>query len=1485
MGGTTPPVEFGDGLVLLDDFEDGPRDIWTQDHQAWAESSKSFTGATSIGMYDESDGNAAWVDQHILARGEVGPIKRVEFYFEERWYCNGGGLQFIANEGATNRNKHVAGVGQHSPQWAVIDGDEGVDVYPNNFQSTPGSDWTRCEVEFLYSQGEVKYTFETVKTGQTVEYRGEMKNHGIVDEIAFANFNTPQDLATQSVGNKNRVWMFIDEISIERPSPTSLWRNFSKFNEPLSDEWNIYDSDWGRMSEYSVTGGQSVGLNKDDTQRTLATHPIESARQYQIIAKQLEPGGGGAWLFLNGDKKPVTGIALYENDVGMIDDKDTRFSDVSYRGKTTSGVGNWSVINTSFDYANNKATIKTWEPLTGESTQYTITTLYEGPVEYIEYVNIDMLDDLTGNPTTYSPYRIATDSISYADPFFPSDFEMASDFESSSLSGWDNTVSGFQTEEGGQVTGSKAGAIDHDGNAYTLGTLQTGSLQVFKGYLKESSSSNGVGIEFLTDNRTRAAAIATFNPQWTIYSGGETDRQYQINNGSYDTWYEIQVTFQYRKGKVIYELTNVQTGDTFRRTTDLLVSSSPVTKVEVVNANNGGSLADQNGGGSTHVSLDSFEKVPLDVESSTPDKPSISYRLITDRVPPKIEISWSADVDSSYPFNFRLERKPIGGEYSLVDIFDRTESSYSTILPYPARFKYRIRGEKLPGNSNWAETDTIYVEPPKEHIQLPELFEDFESGIDSERWNYGNLSFKDNTATGEGRSAKVSRGWWGYGKGLAFVELPEPVKQIAFYANFSNTGIWFYGDANTEHHWGRDNYDPDYVTEDVVTSFGRVGGTNKLYIHGPEQHEGGKQLAVLSTLPDSRVNNWQYVRVTFDYEKGQAHYVIQDTQTDDVAERVVGLDTSQAVKEFRICKVPNKDHFRQREEYFNGTGMLIDEIRYTPFEPSEPTELDIDFEYNDDGEPVGKASWEWPGNVAQYRVEARQGNDEFELVGVLDEKSATIPLTAQKDTVEVRVRASTFGTKSNWTTSEEVVTPLPDLKGVSMEPAQSKQGASFRLSWTRPLIQGVEFKVGVKRLSGEAAQEVGSNPDIPLVFKTTDNSYTHQFEENRGTYWMAVQAVKGKRKSPTTTKILEYNRNIAEATDISLHIDQEAGLVTAEWSRDINYRYLDWKVEWVVNRSPVYTERIDNYNYNRGPTAELDLTSDRITDEPQSVSIRIKNSVLGVNDEEIPWVESRTYEISPAPVESLNAVKRGREVELSWNEPKYGGGAYLISAKPNGNKYQQVTTTSETEYTHQVDEDIDTLQFRVSTYQNSMTAPPVKSKEISFSSQTREPKVPDVVSRPDFDDSVATSQVTVTDSPTLKMADSAEWKKHVNNAHIKDGDFVLSVGGELSLTEVNISPGGQRNENVANEYIALTNVGEGTLNLSGATVTDRTGYRFQFPTGSSLNPGETIRVHTGKGEDSETDVYWGKKVKVWEDSNDIITVRSKNGEVLLEENL
>ncbi|MFJ9079453.1 lamin tail domain-containing protein [Streptomyces sp. NPDC102278] len=80
------------------------------------------------------------------------------------------------------------------------------------------------------------------------------------------------------------------------------------------------------------------------------------------------------------------------------------------------------------------------------------------------------------------------------------------------------------------------------------------------------------------------------------------------------------------------------------------------------------------------------------------------------------------------------------------------------------------------------------------------------------------------------------------------------------------------------------------------------------------------------------------------------------------------------------------------------------------------------------------------------------------------------------------------------------------------------------------------------------------------------------------------------------------------------------------------------------------------------------------------------------------------------------------------------------------------------------------------------------------------------------------------------------------------------------------------NRSLNGEWVEIRNTTRQAVNLRGWTLRDSDGNRYRFNE-VRIGGRATIRVHTGSGRDSGTDLFQGKRDHVWDNRADTATLR------------
>lgn len=84
---------------------------------------------------------------------------------------------------------------------------------------------------------------------------------------------------------------------------------------------------------------------------------------------------------------------------------------------------------------------------------------------------------------------------------------------------------------------------------------------------------------------------------------------------------------------------------------------------------------------------------------------------------------------------------------------------------------------------------------------------------------------------------------------------------------------------------------------------------------------------------------------------------------------------------------------------------------------------------------------------------------------------------------------------------------------------------------------------------------------------------------------------------------------------------------------------------------------------------------------------------------------------------------------------------------------------------------------------------------------------------------------------------------------------------------------------VDDEWVEVANPGVLSQDFTFWTLIDENNNTYSFPQGFVLNPGTTVKIHTTLGNNTETDLFWGREDPVWDDG-EAATLIDANGEIV-----
>jgi len=116
----------------------------------------------------------------------------------------------------------------------------------------------------------------------------------------------------------------------------------------------------------------------------------------------------------------------------------------------------------------------------------------------------------------------------------------------------------------------------------------------------------------------------------------------------------------------------------------------------------------------------------------------------------------------------------------------------------------------------------------------------------------------------------------------------------------------------------------------------------------------------------------------------------------------------------------------------------------------------------------------------------------------------------------------------------------------------------------------------------------------------------------------------------------------------------------------------------------------------------------------------------------------------------------------------------------------------------------------------------------------------------------------------------------------KEGKGLWNLGTTcLAVEELHYNAEGDDRYNLNDEYVVFSNSCNETLKLEGWTIKDSSNKVYKF-SGVSLSPGSTLTLHSGKGEDNATDIFWDSGRAVWNNDADVLYVQEPSGKIALE---
>ncbi len=103
----------------------------------------------------------------------------------------------------------------------------------------------------------------------------------------------------------------------------------------------------------------------------------------------------------------------------------------------------------------------------------------------------------------------------------------------------------------------------------------------------------------------------------------------------------------------------------------------------------------------------------------------------------------------------------------------------------------------------------------------------------------------------------------------------------------------------------------------------------------------------------------------------------------------------------------------------------------------------------------------------------------------------------------------------------------------------------------------------------------------------------------------------------------------------------------------------------------------------------------------------------------------------------------------------------------------------------------------------------------------------------------------------------------------------------LVIFHVEYDAAGNDNENLNGEWVDITNTGTASQDMTGWVLKDESAsHRYALPSSVSLGAAQSLRVHTGCGNDTATSLYWCSGGAVWNNDGDTAFLLDDHGNIV-----
>lgn len=114
------------------------------------------------------------------------------------------------------------------------------------------------------------------------------------------------------------------------------------------------------------------------------------------------------------------------------------------------------------------------------------------------------------------------------------------------------------------------------------------------------------------------------------------------------------------------------------------------------------------------------------------------------------------------------------------------------------------------------------------------------------------------------------------------------------------------------------------------------------------------------------------------------------------------------------------------------------------------------------------------------------------------------------------------------------------------------------------------------------------------------------------------------------------------------------------------------------------------------------------------------------------------------------------------------------------------------------------------------------------------------------------------------------------------GGSPAQAASRIQIHEIYYNPPGPdygSNSSLNAEWVQLHNTSGSRIALTGWTLRDAQGHVYKFGT-YTIGAYGSVKIHTGKGSNTQANRYWGRSWYVWNNTGDTATVDNRSGSLV-----